>query len=227
MKSFVLAASSSLGVMLALAGCANSASTNSPANAHVPGGSLADCSGSACDIVCDGNAYDIDGDPANGCEAVDTDGAGYSMETARAFVLGNGPGGGGNPINFVDGTLYADHRVHSEAPSDRSQPNDDYYSLTAPDFGVGVQEAVRACLGVVNFPTDYLAEICMTNANASAFDGATCAQARGYDETEHGQNHSVCVSPPDGSTQGGPFYIRIRYFEGTITADKYALWMSN
>ena len=73
-------------------------------------GALAACEAEACTFVCQGNRWDVDGDPANGCEAVNTH-TGFSTGTAVDF----GVPGCGSLVTF-QGTMYADAREHDPAP---------------------------------------------------------------------------------------------------------------
>ncbi len=169
-----------------------------------------------CGITCLGNAYDVNGDVNDGCEAVDNDGAGHTIATARAFNLASA-----NPLNFTAGALLSDTRLHADAPTSRVWPTADVYSLTAPNSGNGDQLSVVACLGIPSLPSDNEFQICITDANAASFSSANCGQAHG------GESASQCVAPPDGSTRGGPFFIQITKLTGSRSPDKYALWMSN
>ena len=181
------------------------------------------CSGSTstatCGIVCGGEFYDVDGNAANGCEAEDVpvqDTAG----TAVAIMLPNVTGGTGactganNPCTQT-GQIYGDARFHEEPPLSRVLGRDDWYVVTA--VGAGAGGTMVACLGITNFPADNRYEVCIGNSGSTT--PTSCM-------TVIGGGSSVCVSPPTPA-DAGTFFVRISKASGSLTLNKYALYVSH
>jgi hypothetical protein len=181
------------------------------------------CSGptatAMCNILCKGEFYDLDGDPANGCEVEDVpvqDSAGGAL----ALTLPNTTGGTAscngatNPCTHV-GKIYSDTRVHETAPTSRVVGREDWYAVTA--VGAGTSGMMLACLGIVNYPADNQYEVCI--GNAGSMTPTTCM-------TVTGGSASKCVAPPTAADTG-TFYIRISKLAGTNTPYGYALFLSH
>ncbi|MFN8661024.1 MAG: hypothetical protein U0075_03985 [Thermomicrobiales bacterium] len=67
------------------------------------------CQGSTCTITCRGDNYDVDSNPANGCERQYTDGA-HTQGTAFPLgSVGNCDSNAETPVR----TIYSDARVHA------------------------------------------------------------------------------------------------------------------
>jgi hypothetical protein len=177
------------------------------------------CNNGACDVVCRGEHYDVDGNLENGCEAKEEP-LQDSPTTAVAITLPNVPNDPAmmsNPRNVV-APLYQDTRAHEDAPMARPLGREDWYAVTA--VGVGSPSATMgACLSAVNFPTDNELEVCITGDGGTSFDPGSCA-------TVAGGGGSSCVRPP-GTPDSGLFLVRVRKTKGSATRNGYALFLNH
>lgn len=172
-----------------------------------------------CNITCKDQYYDLDGNVANGCEAEDLPVQDLVL-TAVALMLpdvNNGTGatncdGLTNPCTHA-AQIYSDMRLHDGAPTMRPLGRPDWYKLVA--VGTGGPNKVGACLGITNYPTDDMYQICIGNDGDT--NPATCM-------TAIGGAASVCVAPPTAA-DSGTFYIKLSKLAGSNTANQYALYV--
>lgn len=172
-----------------------------------------------CDIVCQGEYYDLDGDLMNGCEAQDLPVQDLDLTAVEIDLPDNNTGTGSNACDGTAnpcthaGQIYSDMRMHANAPTARPLGRDDWYKLVA--VGNGGPNQVGACLGITNFPSDDMYQICI--GNNGDFNPTTC-------KTAVGQGTSQCVSPPTAA-DSGTFYIKLSKLAGSNTANQYALYV--
>ena len=175
-----------------------------------------------CDILCKGEYYDLDGQLANGCEALDLP---VQDSAATAVAVGLGAYTGGDGSAACDGTvtpctllgqIYSDNRAHDAAPTSRPLGRDDWYVVTASGTA-GPHNNFGTCLGISNFPTDDTYSICVSDNGSQ--DPTTCASVTGA-------GASGCVNPATAADVG-TFYIRISKSGGSNTANRYALYLEH
>jgi hypothetical protein len=172
-----------------------------------------------CDIICKGEYYDVNGKADDGCESQDLPLQDTSI-TAVVIPLPDAvePPDGGfttNPRNIID-KVYGDARTHDTAPMLRPNGREDWYRIDvtgtgSSSFGVG------ACLGITNFPTDNVFELCLRQTTAT-FGGSDCV-------TVMGMQPSACMQLTTDGT--GSYYARVRKTAGTNTTLKYALFIKH
>ena len=173
-----------------------------------------------CQLTCVGEYYDMDGNAANGCEALDEP-VQDSAAAAVAVALPDTTGGTGactnanNPCTVV-GQIYSDDRTHDAAPTMRTLGLDDWYVVTAT--GTGTPNHMSTCLNIGNYPADDNYQVCIS-ANGSTMP-TTCATAIG------GGGASACVLAP-ANPDAGTFYIYIHKISGTRTLNQYALYLEH
>jgi hypothetical protein len=172
-----------------------------------------------CDILCHGEYYDLDGDPTNGCEALDAviqDTPATAVPITLPDVVD--PTYKTNPRNLVE-QIYSDMRKHDAPPVLRPLGRDDYWAVTA--VGVGdPNSGMAACLGITNYPADNQYQVCISDIGSTTFSPAGCGVAMG------GQS-SQCVTPPAMTDAGGPYYVRVHKVAGTNTPLEYALFLTH
>ncbi len=187
------------------------------------GGTLRTCSDStaagACGIVCRGEAYDVDGQLANGCEAIDQPIQDSSLAAVAITLpnVANDPAMLTNPRNLA-AQIYGDARVHESAPAQRVLGRDDWYKVTAVGAG-DAASGMTACLGITNFPADDQFQLCISDSGQAVFGAAGCKLVAGGAA-------SVCVPPP-ALTDAGTYYVRVHKMAGSNTANQYALFLQH
>ena len=112
------------------------------------------CIDSACTFTCQGNTYDVDNNPANGCERSD-DGKNNHTQ-ATAFGLGAKPCQDGASSTSFSGRIVSDSRIHNPTPTGFS-----FTTGSAPDWFV-----VRADGG--DFCTNDLAATIRTSGGSAS-----------------------------------------------------------
>jgi hypothetical protein len=179
------------------------------------------CSNSVCDFICKGEYYDVDGQAANGCEAQDLPLQDSSI-TAVAVNLPNAfntdLGVTGNPANIVS-QVYGDSRTHDVAPTSRLTGREDWYKLTVTGGGSG-SNGVTACLGITNFPSDDIFEVCLSESGSATFINTDCKQVMGM-------MSSQCVAKAMAADESGTYYARVRKISGSWTTNQYALFLEH
>lgn len=166
-----------------------------------------------------GNAYDLDGDLATGCEALDQpEQSTAALAVPISLPDANDPDHQSNPLS-VTAFAYGDDRAHEPPPAQRPMGLPDWWSVTAVGEG-DLNSGMVACLGVVNFPADTRMELCISDIGTTSFTASSC-------EVAEGTGPSVCVEPPSGTDAGGPYHVRVRLLEGTRTANGYALFLKH
>jgi len=178
-----------------------------------------DTASATCDITCLGDYYDLDGNPATGCEALDEpDQSSASSAVAITLPDTNDPTAQSNPLN-VTAYAYGDDREHEPSPAQRPYGTPDWWAVTAVGQG-DPDSAMVACLGIVNFPADTRIELCISDPGEASFDASACTVAEGT-------GPSVCVAPVAGSDAGGPYYVRVQQLDGTRSPNGYALFLKH
>ncbi|MBK8481304.1 MAG: hypothetical protein IPL40_09030 [Proteobacteria bacterium] len=81
------------------------------------------CEGNRCGLVCRGTAYDVDGEPSNGCEAQD------DLAERQLAPIGDCDSSGGS----VSGRILSDTRRHAEPPTERADGGPDRYRIPVED----------------------------------------------------------------------------------------------
>jgi hypothetical protein len=165
-----------------------------------------------CDIECTGEHYDLDGNPTNGCEAEDLP-IQDSATTAVPVMLPDA-----NAKNIV-APMYGDKRQHDSDQAARMFGREDWYIVTAS--GASNASGMVACLSAVNFPSDDVLDVCITQNGSTTFDTAGCATY-----TLAADAGSACVQPNGmASNDLGTFYVRVRRTAGASNANQYALYL--
>ena len=184
-----------------------------PGPSDADSGTTRTCSDSTptatCDILCDGEWYDLNGMIADGCEAQDP----IVHDNADAAVPESATSGGntiGAPLYYV----YDDTRVHDAPPTSRPTGREDWYVLA------GQNGTPQACLTITNFPADDMFEVCITNNGNKNIEPTQCKTVT--PSTTGSSN--TCVSPTD-HTNGGTYWVRVTKVSGANTADGYALFL--
>jgi len=189
-----------------------------PASATDPMTAMPTCtdatSAGTCDITCTGEHYDLDGKPANGCEAADLPIQDTPL-TAVAVALADA-----NPQNMV-APLYGDKRKHDTDQAARDLGREDWFKVTATGAGAaGV--GMGACLSAGNFPSDDVLEVCITTDGSTTTDPSGCASLT----VANDGGGSSCVSPGGlTNVDSGTFYVRVRRTAGSANANQYALYL--
>jgi hypothetical protein len=185
------------------------------------GGTLRTCSAATafgmCGIVCRDEYYDLDGQLANGCEALDEPIQDTTI-TAVAITLGNVPNTIGNNPQNLTGQVHSDQRTHEKAPTTRPLGREDWWKVTAVGAGDSAS-GMTACLGITNYPADARYEVCISDSNQATFATQGC-------QTASGGGASVCVTPP-AATDAGLYYVRVRKLAGTNTPNLFALYLKH
>jgi hypothetical protein len=188
------------------------------------GGTLRTCSAATafgkCDYQCRGEYYDIDGKIANGCEAQDlpiqdSPATAVVKNLADGALIPSPSPDGTNPINFT-GQVFGDVKDHETPPTQRPNGREDWYKVMATGNGDGAKN-IEACLGITNFPTDNMFEICLSTS--ATFTSINC-------KTVTGGGASMCVAPAIDGT--ATYYVRVRRLSGaTYTSNQYALYIDH
>lgn len=176
-----------------------------------------------CELICRGEAYDVDGKLDNGCEAVDLP-IQDSLATAVAVTLPNVVNDAtlkSNPMNMT-AAVHHDDRFHDDEGGTRPFGREDWYRVTAVGAG-NPANTMTACLSAVSFPADNELEVCITANGATSFSSAVCKTLLvGTD----GGGGSQCVSPA-GNPDTGTFLVRVRKTKGSPTPNQYALFLNH
>jgi hypothetical protein len=121
-----------------------------------PGVGLANCNAQCtdpanktCGFSCIGENYDVDGNPANGCERLHPTPPGAAHDNSSAYPLGSHSCNDGDVASF-GAALMSDSRVHSPAPSSFSGTIG-----SAPDVWVVTANGQGTCYNdyTINFTT--------------------------------------------------------------------------
>jgi hypothetical protein len=179
------------------------------------------CSNMLCDFICKGEYYDVDGKTANGCEAQDLplqDSSITAVNVNLPNAFNTDLGVTGNPANIVS-QVYGDSRTHDAAPTSRLTGREDWYKLMVTGGGSG-SNGVTACLGITNFPSDDIFEVCLSESGSATFTNTDCKQAMGM-------MPSVCVAKAMAADESGTYYARVRKISGTWTSNQYALFLEH
>jgi hypothetical protein len=168
-------------------------------------------------LTCPDDAYDLDANEANGCEAhdarSDTPGTAVEVELAQ-----------GTASVTQEGQVYSDSRPHAAAPESRTNGLPDWYKLVAKGDG---GKTLSACLSITNFPADNLYEICIGKENQADFEtqAPTCKMVS---PTTDPKGNDRCVSPSGSAPpEQGTYYIRISKQSGANTPNKYGLYVQH
>ncbi len=180
-------------------------------------------SGTACDIYCKGEHYDVDTQVDSGCEAEDLPVQDTLATAAPVGLPAYAAGGTGaelcdgstNPCT-VGGQTYGDARVHDSAPQFRALGRDDWFKVTASSTA-SPNNVLKSCLWIGNFPVDNSFSLCVSEAGGQSVD--TCANVTGG-------GSSACVQPAGGADVG-IFYVRVQRLAGSITPNHYALYLEH
>jgi hypothetical protein len=168
-------------------------------------------SAGTCGITCKGEAYDLDGQPANGCEAED-----LPVQDTEATAVATALTGAN--LN-VTAQIYGDGRPHDAAPTSRPLGREDWFKVTA----TGGTSAMTACLSISNFPADNTYEVCISGDAQNTFPSGSCKAVTPASQT----GAERCVSPPAPAPSSGVFLVRIRKSNGSNTPNKYALYLAH
>lgn len=167
--------------------------------------------GGTCTLTCRAEFYDLDGKPENGCEAEDAI-VQDTTASARPIALD-----ATTRTANIAGKAYGDARPHEGVPLTRPNGREDWYHVTVTEADAGAG-AFGACLGITNFPSDDVFEVCTTDANASSFTNC--------DSLVKGGAASKCVKPT-GNTDVGEYYVRVKKLSGSSTPNQYALFVQH
>lgn len=163
-----------------------------------------------CDIICEGEHYDLNGVVDDGCEGEDpivhdnADAAVPETATTAGFTVGD-------PYWYV----YGDARQHADAPTSRPLGREDWYVVSNP------HGTPKACLSITNFPSDNQFEVCITNNGNKNIEAAQCKTIL---PTTGAAND--CVQPGSAPTNG-TYWVRVRKLDGSNTANGYALFIQD
>lgn len=173
-----------------------------------PASAMNACIEGECQWSCLPEYYDLNGLPADGCEAQDQ--RHDSPESALSLVLPDteDPEHASNPLN-TSGVLYGDETQPLGLP--------DWYAITTVGSGLP-NRGIVACLSVVNFPPDNRVEACISGLEDPSLADEGCGVAVGGGE-------AACVEPPGDPELPGLYYVRVRRLRGTQTPNRYWLWL--
>lgn len=167
-----------------------------------------------CDIICQGEHYDLNGDISDGCEGVDP----IVHDNADAAVPETVSTTGmtvGAPYWFA----YGDAREHDVAPISRPLGREDWYVITSPT------STPAACLTIAGFPADDQFEVCITNYDTKSIEPAQC---KTVDLTASGAcptDSTKCCVAPASTHSASNYWVRVRKLAGANTANGYALFL--
>jgi hypothetical protein len=168
-----------------------------------------------CDISCKGEYYDVNGDLADGCEALDEP----LQDTTLTAVVVSLP----TSQNIV-AKVYGDNRTHDTAPTMRPTGREDWYKVNVTGTG-DAASGPTACLGITNFPGDNMFEVCLSTKGAASFLQPNCKTATGM--MNDMASTSQCVSFANSASEAGTYYVRVRKLSGSWTALSYALFLKH
>jgi hypothetical protein len=208
---------------------------------------VAGANGYSCGpFACIDPYYDVDGDPANGCETSDD----LPMHSTSDTALGADGGGPAceiwdsqnNYCNFSTPLLPSDAAPHVSAPVSRNGPtppvnNEEWFRIYADDEAFSTLD-IRSRLDVSNEPAANLYEFCQSTAHDSTNLGASCGAAPTAgamqwctDPSQVGSVGACCcayggqvVSIPFDIDIGGAgddsgyYYVRVRWLSGTTAS---------
>lgn len=159
--------------------------------------STATCASGVCALACVGDQYDVDGDPANGCEVTDDSFGGHTQATASSRV--SLPCDDGTRDTITGAMIVSDARAHSPAPPGFDATvgaAPDWYatnarggSLCANNYGItfsttgGGDVACYRCTIITNRTTDSVlanghTTVMLTNAGIGLYNDGTTVYLR-------------------------------------------------
>jgi hypothetical protein len=163
-----------------------------------------------CGVTCKGDSYDVDGDPANGCEALD----GPDQSSAERAVPVELPTAAHVDINDQ---ILVDERPHAAAPATREEGLPDWWKVTATGGG-NPDKKMHACLFIGTLPADSVYQVCISQKGSN--DPTVCRDIT--PTTPAGVTR--CVFANDDA---GTFYVRVARKAGTPTVNKFALYLEH
>lgn len=175
-----------------------------------------------CDIICQGEHYDLNGDISDGCEGVDP----IVHDNADAAVPETASTGGltvPDPYWYV----YGDARQHDVAPTSRPLGREDWYVVDHENSGGSTGGSLSVCLSITNFPSDDKFEVCVTNTGNKNIPSTSSSTSPCATVTPTTMSPSNCAVTTMSSTAHGLYYVRVRKLDGSNTANGYALFIQD
>lgn len=182
---------------------------------HDPQGAIRVCLAGSCELQCLEEAYDVDGQVANGCEVEDDLPIHDLAQTARDLGAVSDCG---NAVS-AQGLLPSDGRVHVKSPNDRANGRADWFKLHITDNGGCVVDASIA-ISLASLPTG-------VSVRGTAYwrcdDGkvlASVSQVSGGGSSLSLEPGTACTWLGDDS---GTLFLELRRESGPHTAQGYTL----
>lgn len=179
-------------------------------------GTVASCGASGCTIECDGDAYDVNGDPTDGCEAMDDQKNNHSMQTA--FDMGDVTDC--DAYQTAGGTMPSDGTQHASSPFSRTDGREDWFALY-------IEDKVCVMEGLVNIDLTALPTAALYEASAFF----VCDHGGGELQSKlgsaaGGEHLKVSIFPfdcPNTTNESGTLYVQLYKVSGPHSVAAYSI----